>query len=209
MPPKFLTDWKIVVDWLAAIGTFLAVIVALFAPRIEQWWHGRPKLTLNVQQVAKLPPDGEGKIITFLPIENNGAYLAEKAEVFIKALRRENEPGSYEDVVAFVPMSLRWAHSEPEQPEIFVTISPKMQRYCILGALKPASNQGNLRIRDDNTVYFELWTEYSRSTDANILLPGHYQIDLILAATGMSPLSKKIWLTVPQSLDPNKMSVKS
>jgi hypothetical protein len=125
-----------VIEWLSAIGTFLAVIIALFAARIERWWQGTPKLALKAEQVAVLPPDQEPKAVVYLCIENRGTGQAGRAEVFAKAVNREEPSGSCERLSDFVPMSLRWTHSEPDHPEVFVTISPEMQRYCILGALK-------------------------------------------------------------------------
>ncbi len=209
MPPKFLDDWKIVVDWLAAIGTFLAVIVALFAAKIEQLWRGKPNLALIDEQVVVLPPDNEGKAMIILPIENIGTYLAENAEVFIKAVSRRSTSGSYKRDETIVPMSLRWYHSESNKPDIFTTIAPKLQRYCILGALKIAVKEQKSQ-SNDSTAFFELWTEYKRSQNANELPPGCYQIDLLLAANGMSPQPQKIWLKVPQRFEPGivKVSIK-
>lgn len=207
MLQKFLTDGTTLVDWLTAIGTLLAVIVALFAARIERWWRGYPKLNLIIEPNNVLPPDREGKVMIVLPIENTGTYLAEQVEVFVKSIHQKDPlSGSYEQVKRIVPMSLRWNHSESSPANIFVTISSKMQRYCILGALKSSTKEPNLHTQDDN-VYFELWTEHKRSATANELLPGRYQIEILLAAAEMSPQRKMIWLTVPPSFELKKIDL--
>ena len=49
---SFVREWlehrKIIADWLVAIGTILLAIIAVFAARIERWWH-HPKLVITPQ----------------------------------------------------------------------------------------------------------------------------------------------------------------
>lgn len=198
MPPRVLEDWKIVAEWLAAIGTLLAVVVALFAVRLERWWQGQPQLTLVHGQSVVLPPDSaEGKAVAFLCVENRGWRTAERAEVFAKTVSQRGPDGSCTRVGTFVPMSLRWAHAEPDHPDIFVTISPRIQRWIVLGALKQRRGE----------VYVELWTEYKRSTGANELTPGYYRIDVLLGASGIAPVAKHIWIEVPTTFDHQRVAV--
>jgi len=144
-----------------------------------------------------------------LCIENRGRDRADKAELFVRALRREEPSGSYKEIPGFVPMSLRWAHSEPDHPEVFVTISPEMQRSCLLGALKRKKVQDDSAPYREDDVYFELWTKYKRSREANELRPGAYRVELLLGASGMSPKLKEILVTVPSIFDHEQLFVQS
>jgi hypothetical protein len=188
-------DLHNIAEWVSAVATLLAVIVALFAARIERLWQMKPRLDLVDEQVTIVPPDAEGKIMVFLCIENRGRAPAERAEVFVRAVSQRQASGSYERVQEFVPMSLRWAHSEPDHPEVFVTILPTIQRYCILGALKINQPQ-NLSASQSKDTYFELWTEYKRSPEANELQQGNYKLTLLIGASAVTATMKEIQVTI-------------
>jgi hypothetical protein len=197
-----LKDSTGIADWLVGIGTFFLAIVALFASKIERWWFLPKLIILPLTKIvlSPEPQDSEGvqgtrpkpRFLVLLCVQNRGG-LAEKAEVFVHSVIRKSAHGKDEPVNSIVPMSLRWSNREDPHPEVFVTISPGMQRYVILGALhhRPPT--------DHDPVYFELWTEFKLTQDSNELMSGEYIIKVYITASTAKPRSQNIRLTVPNS----------
>jgi hypothetical protein len=105
--------------WLSAIGTVLAVIVALFGETFWAWYR-RPKLDLSI---AVKRPDCVKTFLTDsttgetvapcyyfrLAVRNIGKRRAESVEVYTEMLESRTS-AVYEPVVEFPPMDLRWSH---------------------------------------------------------------------------------------------------
>src|SRR4030065_1207734 len=136
--------------WTGSIATLLAVIVALFKDEMVRLWR-RPKLQARIRLAA---PDCHKTEMTLydkntgavldrsdcyylrLWVENAGNQRAEKVQVFVSKLFRRHADGSFVEDKSFLPMNLKWAHSQlsPLGPEIFADgISPQMGTHCDFG----------------------------------------------------------------------------
>jgi hypothetical protein len=121
----------------AAVGTFAAVLVALF-PLINRLWE-RPRLKV----VAALKPPAchlvelpHRQLVYFLRlwIENEGSQAAENVQVFV-AKREERVDGVFQDDPGFLPMNLRWTHATNDASTYLERINPGMGHHCELAAI--------------------------------------------------------------------------
>jgi len=148
-------------QWAAASATFLAVLVALFKDEILRWWR-KPKLTVSI---VLQPPDCHKTTLDYevrrttvvygsaecyylrLWVANEGQTRAERVQVFAAKLFRRTADGSFKQVDSFLPMNLRWSHSQQgsRAPEIFADgISPEMGKRCDLGRVVDPHHHANL-----------------------------------------------------------------
>ncbi len=118
--------------WIGSIATILAVIVALFKEELIKIWR-RPELEARIKLAApdchktKMTPSdiNTGRIVERpdcyyfrLWIKNSGHQRAEKVQVFVSKLFRRHADGSFVEEDSFLPMNLRWSHSQsPIEPE--------------------------------------------------------------------------------------------
>lgn len=97
-------------DALTAIGTLLAVLVALFLEPIRRWWR-TPELFITWQErdSENQPADDFGAVVTSVRIRvvNNGREPAQRVEVVVSDVCHCNNDGSLE-LVHFLPTALRW-----------------------------------------------------------------------------------------------------
>ena len=142
-----------IAQWAGAIGTFAAVLVALFKDEFLRRWQ-KPELRAAI---TLAPPDCHKTRITRLPdgfsaecyylrlwVENIGKTRAEIIQVFVAKLLRKTTGGSFREVEEFLPMNLKWAHGG----EIFAPgISPTMGKHCDLGRV--IDPQGRKNFGDD------------------------------------------------------------
>ena len=121
-------QWGSVAQWLSAIRTLNAVMVALFKEGILSRLY-RPKLTVRARQS---PPDIDHILFRYpmpgavppgykpihlsadcyflrLWIQNDGNVRAEKVQVFVSELHRETANGTFVKMESFIPMNLRWS----------------------------------------------------------------------------------------------------
>lgn len=191
-----------IANWLAAVSTLLAVVVALFREDIVGWWR-RPHLVLELRGE---PPDSQripairtsktpqGTTVEILMayylriwIMNDGNVSAENVQVFVSALRRKQANGEYKKITNFLPMNLRWSHTSNENGsgKIFAErISPKMGRYCDLAHIM--QSERNI------PIVAELDVEVVPNTESHKLKAGVYEIDLSIAASNAKPTKKTI-----------------
>jgi hypothetical protein len=187
--------------WVGAIATLLAVIVALMKDDIVGFWR-RPKLQLSLNPFApdchKIRIDlinrGTGAVIRSMDsyylrlwIENKGNVRATDVQVFAAALHRKHADGNYKAEAGFLPMNLKWSHSQlsPAGPEIFADgLSPQMGKHCDLGHIA----------RPENTDHalLELDVEVTPNTMTHILRPGEYKLELKIAASNSKPIKRFI-----------------
>jgi hypothetical protein len=130
-------------DWLTAIGTLAAAVVALVVAVFHKhlsslFW--RPVLSIVVEN---RPPDCHLTTLTNLQtgvqapcyyfrlrVHNNGNASAETVEVFIEEIQRRRADGTFETWQGFLPLNLRWAHyGTPYFPQI----PPRVYKHCDLG----------------------------------------------------------------------------
>lgn len=193
-----------------AIGTFLAVIVALFKEEIVKVWR-RPKLTGIIR--LKAPDCHKTEMVWGNPsfgqvtdrsncyyfriwVENKGWQRAERVQVFAAKLLRNHADGTFREEKAFLPMNLRWSHSH----EIYADgISHSMGRHCDLGHImdpkKFLSGEILSSVSDDKTI-LALDLEVQPNTLSHLLEPATYQLHLQLAAANAAPIKKRFEITL-------------
>jgi hypothetical protein len=198
-------------DWLAALGTLLAVVVALILALFKQdisrlrW---RPKLTATIRM---RPPDCQilplllthpetGKQVPSqkalylrLWVENSGRERATYVQVFASELKQKQSKGEFTGVSEFLPMNLRWSHSH----EVFAeAISPDMGKHCDLAHVyvlpENVLSFPTIAKPYKSPTVFQLDTEVVPSSLSNILGPGVYRLTLKIAASNAKPVVREL-----------------
>ena len=210
-PQEFMSSMEVLsmsidVNWISAIATLLAVAVALFNETFWRWIR-KPTLTcsvtkektiINVGQPGKLLWAGDCYYLR-LWIHNCGRSRAEKVQVLLSEVTRENDHGVFRPVKDFLPMNLRWTHSDFFRPEIFADgISPNMGKFCDLASICDPANPTQLPLPGlrPSEVTIDLWTEVFPNTLTHRLLPDIYRFTLKIAAANCQPTEKHIEITV-------------
>lgn len=194
-------------QWAGAIATTLAVIVALYKDWLRDFLR-RPKLEVSFKletphchktTIVRSPgATGYGYLTADcyylrLWIQNSGKTRAEKVQVFVSKLYRKSANGNFDQVKEFLPMNLRWAHSQ-NQPEIFADgISPEMGKHCDFGrVIAPAERYSfgdALAENDDRTkTVLSLDLEVRPNTQSHLIKPNSYQFHLSVAAANCRPV---------------------
>jgi hypothetical protein len=214
-PEATQTNWGSVADWVAGVATFLAVLVALFKDQFLQWWR-RPVLKASLRPG---PPDCARTMIAYqaqgvvpstlsanayylrLWIENAGRSRADKVQVFAaKLLKKATAGGAFEPVSGFLPMNLRWSHSQGA-PEVYADgISPKMGKHCDLAhiidpAFRVAVGEDHPDALPAQTV-LALELEVLPNTGSHLIPPGEYRLTLQIAAANCEPSSATVALNI-------------
>ena len=192
--------------WTGSIATLLAVITALFKEQLVRLWR-RPRLEARVRLSA---PDCHKTQMTLfdrstgcyyfrLWVENTGNQRAEKVQVFLSELSRRHADGSFVEEKSFLPMNLRWSHSQlsPLGSEIFAEgISPRMGKHCDLGHIVDPSRRVafgvNLPNLSAGKTILELDLEVAPNTLTHFVPPGVYRLEMRLAAANAEPVTKII-----------------
>jgi hypothetical protein len=207
---------------VAAFVTLLAVIVALFKERFISWWFP-PKLTMMARQhppdVDHIPfrypmpgtppglppiPLSAGCYFLRLWVQNDGKSRAEKVQVFVsEILRRRPSDGEFIPVESFIPMNLRWGFGSetPTHAEVFADgISPDMGVHCNLAQIIDPSKRkeaGDYHpdAKPEQTV-MRLTTEMNPTNRCNVLVPGTYQLKLLIAGSNCRPKVYTVQITL-------------
>ncbi len=196
--------------WAGSFATLLAVTVALLKEELMRIWR-RPKLDARIRlsapdcQKTKMTLYNQAGAITDVSdcfyfrlwIENTGNQRAEKVQVFLSKFLRRHADGSFVEDKAFLPMNLRWTHSQPSAPEIFADgISPKMGKHCELGHFLDPGKRVTFGIDLPNIsphqTILELELEVAPNTLTHLVPPGVYQLEIKLAAANTEPKTKTI-----------------
>lgn len=195
-----------------AVGTFLAIIVALFRDEITALWR-RPKIETRIKLSA---PDCHltrliqrdiktGEILAKMDcyylrlwIENAGRIRAEQVQVFVASLSKKQADGTYKRNKDFLPMNLKWSHASPLDPVIFTSLNPKMGRHCDLGHIIDPDH-GSLFALDqsgaqegETTISLDL--EFEPATYSHLIPPGDYRIELLIGGANFRPVRKRLEL---------------
>jgi hypothetical protein len=190
-------------QWVGAVGTISAVIVALFKEEIQRWFR-RPELVAVLK--AEYPycvktPEHHGsppnvwrgsRYWIRVMVWNHGNARAEQVEVFLSSVTDEK---TNELVHRFVPMNFRWSNTD----KIYaVGISPDMSRLCDLAAVSDAGHPEFKHSRpsglsNDKQTCLSLRTE-SVPSRTDWLPPGKYVCVVRIAASNCKPKDWKIRL---------------
>jgi hypothetical protein len=198
-------------QWVAAVATSLAVIIALFKEAITRRFR-RPDLILRIKPAdpdcIKTPVhvtsagnvrwSGQAYFLRVW-VENRGKQRAEKVQVFLASVRRRLAGGSFEPVKDFAPMNLRWSHTDFVEPEIYADgISPGMGKHCDLGCISEPSNPTLQRLPDmvEGQVTLDLWLEVFPANQGHRLPPGEYRLEIKTAGSNCMPAIHRISLNL-------------
>jgi hypothetical protein len=181
--------WLSKPEWLSAIGTVSAVVIALFLETARTFWN-RPRLELTIRMgrpdcMKTLISDHENRPIADcywfrVMVHNRGRGRANRVEIHAERLDVVTE-GSFGPVEEFPPMRLLWSHvRQPEQD-----ISPGVRKHCDLGYIKlPRSlsvpQTADLMLGNGNRFTFEL--EVIPNHGGCEIGAGHYRLHLAMAA---------------------------
>lgn len=190
------TIWYQAPQWWAIIVALLLGVIGIFQDWIRSWFK-KPKLKISI---SLSPPDchkvsmtnsSTGQFICDcyyfrFKVENEGNYYAEDVEVMATELHKKEPNGQYKKVEGFLPLNLVWAHYG------YITIpkiQPNLFKHCDFGHILK-SNFANLNyynINSTSNIVFQLDTAVAPNTGSHILLPGDYNIKIIIAANNVKP----------------------
>lgn len=198
-----------------AIGTFLAVIVALFRDELTALWR-KPRVETQIKLAAPdchltrlMKFDATGHALVKAPcyylrfwIENKGNVRAEAVQVFVKRLERRKADGTFREDRGFLPMNLRWSHAGIGQAVIFTSINPGMGRHADFGHIVDPdfgsdflpSKEHFPNIPDEGKTVIRLDVEFEPATYSHLLPPGEYQITLMIGGANFKPVTKLVRL---------------
>jgi hypothetical protein len=207
--PRMGRDWwgigaSTLAQWVGALGTILAVIVALSKDRILEWLH---KPEFEVTCANKIPwtvkvwttvwpwkraPEprrpwmGDCYFVR-VKIVNTGKRRARKVQVSASNLaKRGADSKTFEDMPTLLPLNMKWANSPPDEAvAILDGISSGMSAFCDIVSVCDPGNFNQSRPAPNETVA-QLQTEVSISD----LGPGTYQLTLRIAAANVAPVER-------------------
>jgi hypothetical protein len=198
-------------QWVGAIATSSAVVVALFKDEIIR----RIRKPVLVLRVLSGPPDCVKTPMTIYAkgnpcwqgdayflrvwIENSGKARAEKVQVFVKDVLRQAADGTFKPLDGFLPMNLRWSHTDFAEPEVYADgISPGMGKHCDFAAVSHPDNPSLVPLPNvpHGHTTADLYLEVFPATLSHRLPPGAYRIQLLVAAANSRPAAVSISLTI-------------
>ncbi|MGD0590740.1 MAG: hypothetical protein ABSA44_08080 [Bacteroidota bacterium] len=203
-----------ITDWLQAIGTIGAVIVALFFffwERIREWWN-KPHLGISLQfnppdchRIITVAQRDDGRIVNpdafwfRLTASNKGRNSAKDLEAIISNMERKNN-NTWETYSPFLPSNLKWTHISTQYLPMLL---PKTEKKLDLGhimdpnfrrAFLSERNPALTNIPNAQALFhFEVATQPSNGY--NNIPPGEYRFELIVGAANCSPISTIISLS--------------
>jgi len=219
-----------IAQWSSVGITFFAVLVALFKDDILSIFK-KPKLIVSISQTPpdcqktklNIPtvtgsyiPSGigpQGPVNSTIQnvadcyyiriwIENNGKSTAKRIQVSASKLLKQQADLSFREVEGFIPMDLKWSHSQPGNPEIYAEgISPKMGKHCDLGHIIDPKHRSKFPGEDlpevsrDKTI-LSLDIEVQAYTLSHLVPPGVYQLELKVAGDNCAPVTKVLEITI-------------
>lgn len=201
-------------NWLAAIGTILLGIIAIFQDRIRsRLWN--PKLDCEIKintpdchrtiSSMRVPSGVTERITSFysyyyrFKIWNKGKVSAEKVEVIITDISKK-EGLAYNRIESFSLDNLVWSiPGESGERKIYLDyISPDTYKYCNLGhihdpfyrSMLPGEFNPNLQVIDHETIF--CFDVYFRSNILYYLVaPGIYKFKIKVGCANAKTISKE------------------
>lgn len=197
--------------WLTGFGALLASFVALFGDSVRNWiW--RPNLTvsyvpgLDYCEYGTVMGIANGRLIMSanchyfrLLISNTGPRRAEKVEVFLTNLRRQQPDGSW-PIVRRYSMNLKWTHVGTA---ILDGISAHMERFCDIGHSLCPQDRATFPIPSEqlstvtaDTAILSLDVEVQANRPVHLLEPGKYELGLLICAANHRPIRKLLEIDI-------------
>jgi hypothetical protein len=197
-------------QWIAAVATSIAVMIALFRETFLVWWR-RPRL----DAIIKLEPPDCHKIPmrTIVPIpvvgqvsagcyyfrfwiSNSGRSRAEQVQVFASELLRQLPDASFQTEKDFSPMNFRWSHSR----EIYAEgISVDMGKHCDLAHIIDPVQRHWFQNEEPHTptkeTVFSLDLEVQPNSLSHLIKPGTYRLVLLIGAANARPIKRQLEFT--------------
>lgn len=184
-------------DWIKAIGTLAAVVVALviaiFGEKLKHW-AVRPRLSLRKVRVGRPDSEGTRRISTRteadegtayffrLAIRNRGNTAAHDVQVFLNSVERVVN-GEREEVTAFTPMNLVWSYrGSATLPTLLPNMPPT---YCDL--IHVDEPTPTLESDEKRGAQLVLDVEFPSNTGGHVLGAGTYYLHIILAGANCRP----------------------
>ncbi len=209
--------WGTVGQWIAAICTLTAVLVALFKDDYVRW-RRRPILRVTadlrsphcakallgpivVQRAAMTTLTAECYYLR-LWIENVGKTRAEQVQVFLGRVFRATADAAFIEDTSYLPMNLRWSNSPPGMlPETYADgVSPEMGKHCdLLRIVDPKMRRDvgdDLRDVPATSVVGALQLEVVPIMRTDLLGPGLYRLELRVAAANCGPVIATLELNI-------------
>lgn len=205
-------------QWVGAIATSLAVIIALFKDEMLRYLR-RPKLTVRI---TPEPPDcllspitvSQGDHVIWsgncywlrLWVQNPGSARAEQVQAFASKLFRRGANGEFAPVADFVPMNLRWSNSRDwKNPEIFAPgISRGMGKHCDLCSISDPANPTDHLEPYKGQCVASLHLEVYPSANRHRLPPGDYVLEVIVGAANAEPVTTHVGLNLTGKWSPDE-----
>jgi hypothetical protein len=196
-------------DWIAAVGSVLLAILAVFQDKIRNWLT-RPRLKVQAKTQPPLcrktwwmhpwPPgdlryDANKVEAEYFPcyyfgleISNVGNMAASNVEVYASSLTRKRADEEFEPVSRFTPMNLKWAH---EHTVYLPLLSPKMFKFCAVGhIIAPAQRKRvghDLPGVADDQGLLALDLQEEPTMKGYLVEPGQYRLTLVVTAANSTP----------------------
>jgi hypothetical protein len=199
-------NWAIVAYWVAAVGTAVLAVVAVFQETIRGWFY-RPRFRVSAKteppDCVKVPftaPDGTlvgDAVYLRIWVENVGNATARNVEVYAKDLRRRRADRTWERVPSFPSMNLKWANLGAIY---FPRIAPDMGKHCDMAHITDPSTRQFLQEErptlgltpQQSSMAFDLMVAPNHR--GHIVGPGEYQLDILIAADNVRP--KRVLVTI-------------
>lgn len=205
-------------DWLAAVGSLVVAIVAVFQdpirslitrPRLKVILTSKPpdfhKIVLARAKVLSVTGDvlqeAESADIYYfrIRVRNDGRRRAEYVEVFAAELSEKRADGGFDKMDSFMPMDLNWSYIDKP---IMPAISRGMEKLCNLGSIIdparrhrfPDHYNPDLSV-DPATTTLSLDTQVKPNTKSHVLPPGTYRLKFLIGATQVQPIEKTLEIT--------------
>jgi len=194
-------------QWFAAVGTLLAVLVALFKDPFLAWrrkprldakctkdspWTVRTIINVYDRNTKAVLWSGDCYYVR-LEVENSGKTRAEKVQVYAAKLAKLAADGKFEDIKEFIPLNMKWANSPPSGASAVLDgISPRMGAFCDIVSVSDPANpyQGRLANMQTGATVGQLQLEVDPSNGLHLLAPGTYRLTLRVAAANVKPIDK-------------------
>jgi hypothetical protein len=139
-------------QWFAAVGTFAAVIVALFKdaiigrrrrPRLKATCRKETPWTVKTPAMAQGYVSGKGTVVwtgdsyyVRTKVEKTGRTRAEKVQASAQKLEKQGADKRFVDLPTILPLNLKWSNIGVP---ILDGISPKMSYFCdIIAIFEPS-----------------------------------------------------------------------